>query len=415
MIFSTKALFISTAFLLLASGLFAQSAVNQVIIVSGGNFSDPADMVKIGAYTPDTKTYTFFDSLSGDFASGAIADANYVYLSVGYSGVDTKVFKYNLDNYERLDSVVIPGVVRLAVHGDNLIATQGFGAAGAYLSIYDKNDLTLKKSFPEVNMEARGIAVSGNKAYIGITGSWPDFTDTATIAVIDLSTLMFTEMIYLDDSLKIVNELFAGNGNLYVQGEGGITGVYNIATGSHTLVHTGGSNTFAFYDDELYQAFDSGIGAYDVAAGTVQEDIVSRNFYHARLDTAGGLIYFTQSDFTTYGTLFVADRVTGVLLDSVEVGIAPEAIAIQYMQPTGIAEGIITGIKLYPQPAADKLYIDMPGDATYYINDITGRTVTAGDLISGITELNVAAFPPGVYFLNIHAPGRIAVQKFLMQ
>jgi len=63
-----------------------------------------------------------------------------------------------------------------------------------------------------------------------------------------------------------------------------------------------------------------------------------------------------------------------------------------------------TGIKVYPNPAGDKLHLqgyDLQEDAEYVIYSVVGQVVMRGTLQNETTDINVELLPSGMYFLKI--------------
>ncbi|HLP11719.1 MAG TPA: C25 family cysteine peptidase [Flavobacteriales bacterium] len=65
---------------------------------------------------------------------------------------------------------------------------------------------------------------------------------------------------------------------------------------------------------------------------------------------------------------------------------------------SGVAEVAPVGIKIYPNPATDLIYIENGGGMTYVITDAIGKTVASGTYNSSI---NVEAFNRGMYFVKV--------------
>jgi len=61
----------------------------------------------------------------------------------------------------------------------------------------------------------------------------------------------------------------------------------------------------------------------------------------------------------------------------------------------------IAGLSVYPNPAKDKVYIELQTQAKYTLDNIFGQEVTQGFLISGANELDTRSLSNGLYFLNI--------------
>lgn len=71
--------------------------------------------------------------------------------------------------------------------------------------------------------------------------------------------------------------------------------------------------------------------------------------------------------------------------------------------PTGIEETATAPVRIYPNPAADELHIDLPQtvrNGTVIITDLSGRQVMKTTL-NGQNPIQVSDLRPGVYFLEL--------------
>ncbi|GEM_PF-1230183 len=76
------------------------------------------------------------------------------------------------------------------------------------------------------------------------------------------------------------------------------------------------------------------------------------------------------------------------------------------------------GINIYPNPATDKLYVNIKGwegEKELRLLDITGRSVIIQKLKSINTELNVSELPGGIYFVSITNNKTRVVRKIKIQ
>jgi len=78
-------------------------------------------------------------------------------------------------------------------------------------------------------------------------------------------------------------------------------------------------------------------------------------------------------------------------------------------------------IKVYPNPATNKLVIEMERDAgknfQYQIIDLTGREISSGTIKNNGTQtpIDVSHLPNGLYFIRVEAMGEIYVKRFLKE
>jgi len=73
---------------------------------------------------------------------------------------------------------------------------------------------------------------------------------------------------------------------------------------------------------------------------------------------------------------------------------------IEYPITTGIDEAIDQSmIELYPNPVKDEMRISQPGSKSYVINDLQGKTIQAGTVVS--QQISVATLAKGVYLIQL--------------
>jgi predicted extracellular nuclease len=71
-----------------------------------------------------------------------------------------------------------------------------------------------------------------------------------------------------------------------------------------------------------------------------------------------------------------------------------------------IKENTVNNIKVYPNPAGEKLYISLPDDmeqATITITDMTGKTVTERISVKGLVELPLEQISEGMYLIQVQS------------
>lgn len=105
--------------------------------------------------------------------------------------------------------------------------------------------------------------------------------------------------------------------------------------------------------------------------------------------------YFCMDDFTTYETF--------------DTSTPPPTFTGSYERTQSI--------KAYPQPATDRLFIDLPDNGPTHMTIVAmdGKTVMNIDNAAQHTEINTASLPAGMYMLHITGDGRKAAIRFAKQ
>ncbi len=83
---------------------------------------------------------------------------------------------------------------------------------------------------------------------------------------------------------------------------------------------------------------------------------------------------------------------------------------------TGITNiGLVSEIKLYPNPAGEVLHIDVVSQMQYRIIDIVGSVLQRGDLRTGSNFVNIQSLPNGMYVLELSGMNGRLMRKVLKQ
>jgi hypothetical protein len=103
--------------------------------------------------------------------------------------------------------------------------------------------------------------------------------------------------------------------------------------------------------------------------------------------------YFCMDDFTTYETF---DTTT---------------------PPTSVAANSAAVIKMYPNPATNRLYIDVADNSasSIWISDLRGNIVTNVAAAAQHNEINISSLPAGVYLVQVNSNDKKAVMRFVKQ
>jgi hypothetical protein len=83
---------------------------------------------------------------------------------------------------------------------------------------------------------------------------------------------------------------------------------------------------------------------------------------------------------------------------------------------TGIENVTLSSpIKLYPNPANDRLFVKFPYSGQLTVYDVFGKQILFSDISEGITNLNIGNYVPGIYFVNINTTAGRFTDKFLKE
>ncbi len=431
-----KNYFFLTAIMLLSSVqiIFAQNSrsinVNQVLVVSGGAFSNPDDYVTVASYKPGDSLTSQFGTVFTQSVQCAVVYSNFLYVAAQDS-----IVAFDVNNYQRVAATFAQGVNQLAVSGDKLIASFWYPNTADFVKIYNRDDLSEQTVISEVSDEASGIAVYDNKAYVAVPGGWA--ATTGKLAVINLENNSFEEEIDLGAE-------GAGISNVYVYTEnkahylvtvnktpwGGTNGyltkidLSDMSFGSTQVgVVLGKGVGLVNSTATLYALINGGIGSVNLADMTVADTTIvaapAMTIVGAAFDTINSLFYVTTTDYSTVGEGAIYNM-NGEVTGSFDAGISAEAIAIDYRDFEAINETFAANtFGFYPNPVNNVLTVSNSDRITIdrvFVSDVTGRVIISKEVFGeGNTTLDFSKLNPGFYFVTVKGENRIFTSKIVKQ
>jgi len=122
---------------------------------------------------------------------------------------------------------------------------------------------------------------------------------------------------------------------------------------------------------------------------------------------AGGLTTSTVSISPTATDTYT---VTGTL------GNCPysKSVTVVVKSCIGIQSYAANGLKVYPNPAIDKLNVDVPKAGTFKLFDIAGQLILEKAISSGHNEINLGNLPAGAYEVSVNAGATITNSKLMI-
>lgn len=80
----------------------------------------------------------------------------------------------------------------------------------------------------------------------------------------------------------------------------------------------------------------------------------------------------------------------------------------------GIQNYTTNGMKVYPNPAIDKLHIEAPKGGTVKLISVTGQVVLEKAINAGTNEINIGTVAPGAYEVSVNAGGQVSNSKLVI-
>lgn len=401
---------IALLFLLLGiAGSNLAQVPTQLIIASGG----PAvggGKVKVGSWNLSTGNFTIFDSI----AAGS-AHSVHVHGRDAYVCADSFLVRYNLDTYTREATAKIKGIRQVAVWEDKVLVSKGLGASSDHFEVRYADNLYWCFSVPSIVGNCEGVVVVGDQGYVANPISFAN--PTGNLAIIDMPARLIDTTLNLDTMGKFIDNLHVYNGKVVTVNRvkinnpiWGFISIYDPNTGAVTdfKVNQPVGKSAGIDGNLLIGHFGGNINAFDLNTGQVLPgSIIPGNWAGTTIDSVNNHIYVTRTDYQNYGWLYRYDY-TGSLLDSLEVGPSPEALAMDYDVVASRPEPqSALALQLYPQPAGDQVTLDLralrPELVSVKVCDLAGRTILQTQVHGGrLADIDISALAPGAYAILAH-------------
>lgn len=395
--------------------------VNQVLIGSGGNFSNPDEHVTVGTYNPVDESTTFFGEVLTHSIQDIVIDGEFVYVAAQDS-----IVKYNIENLSRVAVVEAIGINQLLVHENKLFATFQYPATENFVQVFSADDLTHTANITDVLDEAAGMVVVEDNLYVAVPGGWASTTGNITIIDIpELTTVtqipFGAEGIGVFDLFVFDNKIMSVNRTPYLGTTGYISSMTFEGTDpSSYLINEVIGKMAGVLDGFLYTVMNNGIGAIQLSDFTVPDnsviDPLTLTIASVELDTVNALFYVATTDYFSMGEGTVYNML-GEATSTFDANISPEAIAIDYRDNTGIQKNELVAMSVYPNPASQVLNIDsdLVSVSSFKVIDITGREVLGNVLNtnSGELSLNISNLKSGVYIICLSDGNQVSSTRFV--
>ncbi|MFB6307473.1 MAG: T9SS type A sorting domain-containing protein, partial [Flavobacteriales bacterium] len=129
---------------------------------------------------------------------------------------------------------------------------------------------------------------------------------------------------------------------------------------------------------------------------------------------------FYQNTATVYDTVIVNDTNTVTVYDTLYTSVTDTLIIDVYDTLTNVPNAnIINNLNLYPNPAKDKLNIDLTDSTsdTYQLKIInnSGQIVYSNNSFSSSDVVDISSYPPGLYFFEMVNGGDVYRRKIVVQ
>ena len=421
----TFRLLLMVIMLLQMNFIHAQQILNQVLIASGGAFSDPSDFVTLSSLDPVAGIQSDFDTIYTQAVQKMHVHEGRLYVTA----TDSLVV-YDLESMQRISSAAVSGPNFMQVIGNKLYLTIQYPETSGFLRIFDAETMTPENTLDQISGETAGMVLLNDLLYVAVPGDY--LTTTGSLAVIDPFTGNFIEEVNFGETGAGIYSLFAFNNQIVAvckSAWGTNTGnivMFNPADhsfGTYNFEHAFGKG-IAVDDHMLYLLIDNGIGSIDLNTMQVVDDHIvgdpgSASFIYfadVAFDATGQTFYATVSDYFSFGQGYIYS-INGEESGEFTAGISPEAIAFDYRTPAYIPAIEARKLMAYPNPAKQFITIEAPdneGQSEISLIDTQGRMLLRQPFQKTLTW-QLHSIRSGVYQLRLVADnGMIKTQRIIV-
>lgn len=142
---------------------------------------------------------------------------------------------------------------------------------------------------------------------------------------------------------------------------------------------------------------------------------------HWKTDGVGHL-EFSNLAFGTYSVFVDHPKINNALAPVIKVDANSAAMSYNFTlnsqqlirtTPSSISESQINDVIISPNPCSDVIMVQVDKSFTYSITNINGQVITASKVDSTNTEIQVASFPAGIYFITVSTHQGNSTHKFI--
>jgi hypothetical protein len=420
----------------LASNILVQAQNNttarQVIIANGGkleNVPPYSDYVTVESYNLSTLAVNVFNTIYTQSVQDVLINNNHAYVTAQDS-----VVMYNIDNYQRLAAVRDSGVNKMALYNDKLIVTKKYPIGRFRVEVLDANDLGLMAFVDGIPGDCEGVVVYGNHAFVAVDSG--SAGANGNLAIINTINWQLDTIVNFGPSAIGIYNVYSYGGYIYCvnrtpYGGGDIGSItqFNPATGNFVTnvmaVNIGAG--IGIGGNLLYLGINKGIGSYNLNTQAIADTTIINYFgsipnieiHSAALDYINDKFYTNLGNRTSFA-VGVVFSLAGDSLTSYATGLNPDACAIDFRTPTGVANqgSSQNAISFYPNPVNDFIGINQNSTATLKeikILDLTGRTIDTKSVQKGENNIRISVsdYPSGVYLISFTTDQGTKVRKFI--
>lgn len=417
--------------LLFSANVLAQSPTKILIANEGYNdFSTGEQVVKpsIAVYDIASDVYQVIEEIEGSsFTSDIEIDGNFFYVAA-----DNKVLKYEINSLQRVATLEVEGVRKLAFYEDQMIITRGdFGVTfDHYVQSYDKNDFSLLYELDQVEGPAyssEDIVVENGMAYVAVNNAFEFPNYKGLVGVVDLQNNAYVKEFNLGVNGNNPDYMTIENGVLYTLNNQDFStssvsqiNLTNDEVSTNDLLTAGGCGSSIFAKGKFhYQVSGEDlIKSYDFDQNTTIGNLLEGRFiYGLHYEPASNIYYAGVTDFVTSGSLFSFNE-SGEILNEFNAGVSPGNITFVYGNSSDVNDISQGSIEISPNPFSEGFTIasdNMEDINQILVRDHLGRIIGEWNGVNLNANIYSSNWAPGMYILEYQMSNKTYSTKLIKQ
>lgn len=422
-----KKLYIVFAMLISSAIVNAQSSVDRVLVLNEGHYDyatgEIQTPVSLGSYDNLTGVYSTLFTIDGArYASDILVDGDNYFIAA-----DNLLLKYDRYTDALLQEVEIPGIRKIDVSEDYIVATRGeyMLPFESYCIVLDRESLEVLFEVPAetLNYTTEGVEIIDGKAYVAVNNGFVFGEEVGYIAVIDLGSQSLEEMIDLGEDGKNPDNLMWDGTSLYTINNKDYTGSsvssVEISSGAVSTVNllnvSSGCGTSGYFNGYIYYQdfYQTTLSRFNTTTEEITDEIdYGKTFYGMTFNEETNEMYTAVTDFYSYGEIYVYDM-EGNLVKSFEAGVSPGNVAFDKRSASAIQSELQPAVKVSPVPAQDYIMIEADqAVSSVQVFDIAGKLmlVQSGENSANLS-VDVTALPSGLYTVYIASENGVAIRQ----
>lgn len=418
---------------LVTSAAFGQPILSKIMVVNSGEFefaSPYNDYVSVGAIDPMSNTYSVIDTIYNQSAGNTLIQGDVMYVVS-----EDSIVQYDLLAMQRMGAASFDSIsgysgfysaLSVAANNDFLFIGNWYGATNNNVQVYSTFDMSYVGAIDGITMGVNSMAIIGDSLYIAQNQTGASWQDTlGTIAVVDIISQLHIRDIDPGANGTDIANLTTDGSKLYtfntqfnaVTTYDPVTGIITNQPFNGTLGFGPSGSQLTVANGEAFMPANGGIASYNFNTGTVTDHVSAGYLMPAfAYDFIGGNFYGTNTDYSSFGKVYTHDS-NGNIVDSVDVGVSPENIALHYLFGFSIGEETEPEtLAIWPNPGREAFRLQLPEEnGILVISDIAGKQMYIEQVNATVARIDATDWPKGMYLIRYEKEGKVNTSRWIKQ